>query len=76
MNSRVHILQQGKEQILHIPQEFALEGQEVQIYRDGNKLVIEPIKKIGLKALLNQWDDLDEDFPEIIDLPLNSQSVF
>lgn len=77
MNSRVRIIQQGQEQILHIPHELALESQDVQLYREGNKLIIEPVpKRIGLDNLLKQWDTLGEDFPEIEDLALENREIF
>lgn len=47
--------------------EFELPGREAIISRDGERLIIEPVRKKGLAALLDSWEPLDEDFPEIDD---------
>jgi antitoxin VapB len=33
--------------------------------RDGEKLVIEPVRKRGLLALLKTFEPLDEEFPDV-----------
>ena len=37
------------------------------MHRDGDRLVIEPVRKRGLIALLKTMKPLEEDFPEIGD---------
>ena len=37
------------------------------MHRDGDRLVIEPVRKRGLIALLQSMEPLDEDFPQIED---------
>ena len=37
------------------------------MHRDGDRLVIEPLRKRGLIGLLKSMKPLDEDFPEIDD---------
>jgi antitoxin VapB len=37
------------------------------MHRDGDRLVIAPVRKRGLVALLKTMRPLDEDFPEIAD---------
>jgi antitoxin VapB len=37
------------------------------MHRDGDRLVIEPVRKRGLVALLESMKPLDEPFPEIGD---------
>jgi antitoxin VapB len=37
------------------------------MHRDGDRLVIEPVRKRGLVALLKAMKPLEEDFPEIDD---------
>ena len=37
------------------------------MHRDGDRLVIEPVRKCGLVALLKTMKPLEEDFPEIDD---------
>jgi antitoxin VapB len=47
--------------------EFELPGDEAMMHRDGEKLVIEPIRKRGLLALLETMKPLDEELPRIDD---------
>jgi virulence-associated protein VagC len=52
--------------------EFELPGDEAIMHRDGDRLVIEPVRKRGLVALLKAMKPLAEDFPEIDDsVPAN-----
>ncbi|WP_207462260.1 AbrB/MazE/SpoVT family DNA-binding domain-containing protein [Azospirillum sp. SYSU D00513] len=57
-------------QAVRIPPEFELPGEMVRISRDGDRLIIEPVRKKGVLALLESWEPLDEDFPDIEDKPL------
>ena len=34
------------------------------MHREGDRLVIEPIRKRGLLALLSTWDPIEEGFPD------------
>ena len=57
----------GRNQTVHIPVEFELPGDEAIMQHDGNRLVIEPVRKRGLVALLKSMTPLEEAFPEIDD---------
>jgi antitoxin VapB len=63
----VRLFRNGRNQVVRIPVEFELPGDEAIMHRDGNRLVIEPVRKHGLVALLNAMKPLEEDFPEIDD---------
>jgi antitoxin VapB len=63
----VRLFRNGRNQAVRIPVEFELPGDEAIIHRDGDRLVIEPVRKRGLIALLQAMKPLDEDFPEIDD---------
>jgi len=65
----VSLFRNGRNQAIRIPREFELEGTEAIIHKEGDKLIIEPVKKKSLKALLASLPTVDEDFPEIVDLP-------
>jgi len=65
---RVRLSRDGENQVVCIPAEFELPGIEAIIRRDSGRLVIEPVRKRGLIALLNSMTPLDEAFP-IIDDP-------
>jgi antitoxin VapB len=49
------------------PAEFELPGDEAIMHRDGDRLVIEPVRKRGLVALLKSTKPLEEGIPEIDD---------
>jgi antitoxin VapB len=53
-----------------------LPGNEPMIGRDGERLIIEPVRKQGLIALLDSWEPLDEDLPEIDDPPPAPTDIF
>ena len=63
----VRLFRNGRNQAVRIPVEFELPGDEAIMHRDGERLVIEPVRKRGLVALLESMKPLDEDFPEIED---------
>jgi antitoxin VapB len=63
----VRLFRNGRNQAVRIPVEFELPGDEAIMHRDGDRLVITPVRKRGLVALLKAMKPLDEDFPEIAD---------
>jgi antitoxin VapB len=71
----VRLFRNGRNQAVRIPVEFELPGDEAIIHRDGDRLVIEPVRKRGLVALLKTMKPVDEDFPEIDDPPPPAESV-
>lgn len=64
---RVKLFRNGRNQAVRIPVEFELPGDDAIMRRDGTRLVISPVRKRGLVALLKSMKSLDEDFPEIKD---------
>ena len=71
----VKLFRNGRNQAVRIPVEFELPGDEAIMHRDGDRLVIEPVRKRGLIALLKTMKPLDENFPEIDDPVPASESV-
>jgi antitoxin VapB len=69
MSSQRHVrlFRNGRNQAVRIPVEFELPGDEAIMHRDGDRLVIEPVRKRGLVALLKSMTPLDEAFPDIDD---------
>lgn len=63
----VRLFRNGRNQAVRIPVEFELPGNEAVMHRDGDRLVIEPVRKRGLVALLRTMRPLDEEFPKIDD---------
>jgi antitoxin VapB len=68
------LFRNGSNQALRIPREFELPGEEVVIYREGNRLIVEPVvKKRDLLALLATLDPIEDEFPNVDEglLPLD-----
>ena len=66
----VRLFRNGRNQALRIPREFELEGEEALIHKEGDRLIVEPIRKGRLLALLASLEPLTETFPDIDeDLP-------
>jgi len=65
----VRLFKNGRNQALRIPREFELPGNEAILRREGNRLIIDPVQRRSLLALLATWESFEEDFPEIGDLP-------
>ena len=66
---RAKLFKNGRNQALRIPREFELPGDEVMIRKDGSRLIIEPVAKGSLLALLATLQPIDEEFPPIPDPP-------
>jgi antitoxin VapB len=64
---RVKLFRNGRNQAVRIAVEFELPGNEATMHRDGNRLVIEPLRKRGLVASLKTMKPLEQVFPEIDD---------
>jgi antitoxin VapB len=63
----VRLFRNGRNQAVRIPVEFELPGDEAIMHREGDRLVIEPVRKRGLVALLKSMKPLGEEFPAIDD---------
>jgi antitoxin VapB len=66
----VRLFRNGRNQAVRIPREFELEGDEAILRKEGDRLVIEPVRKGRLLALLGKLDPIEEPFPDVDnDLP-------
>ena len=63
----VKLFRNGRNQAVRIPVEFELPGDDAIMHREGERLVIEPVRKRGLVALLKAMKPIEESFPEIDD---------
>lgn len=61
----VRLFKNGKNQALRIPREFELPGNEAVIHKEGDRLIIEPMKKKSLLKLLSTWQHSDEGLPDV-----------
>jgi len=60
----VRLFRNGRNQAVRIPREFELDTDEAVIYREDDRLVIEPVRRKGLLATLASLHDLEGDFPD------------
>jgi antitoxin VapB len=70
----VRLFRNGRNQALRIPRELELDADEAIIRRDGERLIVEPVKRRpDLATLLARWESLDEPFPDVDEgiLPLD-----
>ena len=65
----VRLFRNGRNQALRIPRDLELPGNEAVLRKEGDRLVVEPVQRRSVLELLASWEPLDEDFPEIEDLP-------
>ncbi len=72
----VSLFRNGRNQAVRIPREFELEGTQALMRKEGDSLVITPIKVNRLLELLATWEPIDEDFPEVEDPPPEDIDIF
>ncbi|OOC09435.1 antitoxin [Thioalkalivibrio halophilus] len=62
---RVRLFRNGRNQALRIPRELELEGDEAILRKEGDQLVLTPLKRKGLLAVLAELEPLDEPSPDV-----------
>ena len=69
----VRLFRNGRNQAVRIPKEFEMDCDEAIIRKEGNRLVLEPVKKGGLLLVLAGLETLDDVFPDVDEtlLPLD-----
>ena len=72
----VSLFRNGRNQAVRIPREFELAGTQALMRKDGDSLVITPIKTRRLLDLLAGWQPLAEDMPDVEDLPVQQRDIF
>lgn len=65
----VRLFRNGRNQALRIPRDLELPGRDAILRKEGPRLVIEPVARPSLLAVLATWKPLDEDFPRIESVP-------
>lgn len=71
----IRLFRNGTNQALRIPRDLELPGNEAVIRKEGDRLIVEAVKKPSLLALLTTLKPLDEEFPEMEDPPVNDGDV-
>ena len=72
----VRLFRNGRNQAVRIPVEFELPGDEAIMRRDGDRLVIEPLRKRGLLALLKTMKPFEKELPAIDDTVPAMENLF
>ena len=68
----VKLFKNGRNQAVRIPREFELPGQDAIMRKEGDRLIIEPTQPKSLLAVLATLAPLDEKFPPIPELPVDT----
>jgi antitoxin VapB len=61
----VRLFKNGRNQAVRIPRDLELPGREAILRREGRRLVLEPVARRSLRAVLARLKPLDETFPSI-----------
>ena len=61
----VRLFRNGRNQAVRIPRQFELQGDEAILRKEGNRLVIEPVRNGRLLALLGTLDPIEEPFADV-----------
>lgn len=69
------LFRNGRNQAVRIPREFELEGSEVLMRKEGDRLILTPVRKNRLSELLASWEPLEEGLPDVEDLPVQERSA-
>ena len=69
---RIKLLKNRRSQVLKIPRAFELPGDEAVIRKEGGRLIIEPAPPKSPLAVLAALSPLDEAFPAVAELPVDS----
>ena len=64
---KVSLFRNGSNQAVRIPRELEMAGDHAMLRREGDVLILEPIKRRTLFEVLDALAPIDEDFPEISD---------
>jgi antitoxin VapB len=71
------LFRNNKSQAVRIPADFELPGDRVLIHREGDRLVLEPLRRRNLLEVLAGLEPLgpDDQFPDIDDTLLPARAV-
>ena len=75
MESIAKIFQNGRSQAVRLPKAFRLKGNEVKISREGDKIILEPLKRTQWPEGFWELFTLDPDFATPEALPSEDISL-
>ena len=77
LSREVKLFRNNKSQAVRIPADFELPGDRVMIHREGERLVLEPIKRKNILEVLASLEPLgpEDQFPDIDDTLLPTKAI-
>lgn len=71
------LFRNNKSQAVRIPADFEMPGDRVSIYRDGDRLIIEPVRRKNLLEVLAGLTPLgpDDQFPDVDETLLSAKEI-
>lgn len=63
----VRLFRNGRNQAVRIPREFEFEGDEAILRKEGDRLILEPIRTGKLLSVLRAFGPMTVPFPDIDD---------
>jgi antitoxin VapB len=77
LERHVRLFRNGRNQAVRIPRDFELDGNEAIIRKEGRRLILEPVGiQNRLLELLKTLEPIQEEFPEMEDLPVEDEEFF
>ena len=76
--NRAKLFWNGRSQAVRLPKEFRFQGDEVEIRKEGDAVILEPVKRASLPE--GFWSHIDElrkglDFEEVEPMPARLEDV-
>lgn len=68
----VKVFTVGHDQVVRIPREFEFLGTKTLMRKEGERLILEPVRSRSLLAVLDGLEPLDDDLPDIPDPPIDA----
>lgn len=73
---RARLFRNGRNQAVRIPRALELKANEVIIYREDSRLIVEPVEqRPSLAEVLSRLKPLDEDFGDLDDPPTRPEDT-
>ncbi len=69
LERHVKLFKNGRNRAVRIPREFDFPGDDAIMWKEGDRIIIEPAPKKLLLELLDSLEPIEDEFPEIEDLP-------
>jgi len=71
------LFRNNKSQAVRIPADLEMPGDRVMIHRDGDRLILEPVRRRSLLAVLADLEPLgpDDQFPDVDETLLPAREV-